>query len=64
MKRREIDKRIAKLSFKAFEKEFGFKPESKREQRWFALKRQRLDPRIRKALERLEELAERGQPDA
>lgn len=62
MKARTIDKRISKLSFAAFEEEFGFKPDDKREQNWFALKGGRLDPRIRRAMERLEEL--RGESDA
>ncbi len=32
----QTDKRIEKLSSRAFEKEFGFKPNDKAEQRYFA----------------------------
>lgn len=64
MKRKEMDKRIAKLSFKKFEAEFGFKPKNKREQRWFATKGRRLDPRISRAVERIEELSKRRREDA
>lgn len=37
----QTDQRIAKLSFKAFEDEFGFKPDDKIEQAYYADHRQR-----------------------
>lgn len=38
----QTDQRIVKLTFKAFEEEFGFKPDDKIEQRHFATHRERL----------------------
>ena len=49
---RQTDRRIDGLSFKAFEEEFGFKPDDKIEQRHFANNRERLtDPEERARLE-------------
>jgi len=52
------DERIVKLSYAKFEEEFGFKPDDKMEQNWFALKGRRLDPQVRGILERIETLKE------
>ena len=49
---RQTDRRIDGLSFKAFEDEFGFKPDDKIEQRHFANNGERLtDPGERARLE-------------
>ena len=49
---RQTDRRIDGLSFKAFEEEFGFKPDDKIEQRHFANNGERLtDPEERARLE-------------
>ena len=48
----QTDRRIDGLSFKAFEEEFGFKPDDKIEQRHFANNGERLtDPEERARLE-------------
>jgi len=53
----QTDKRILSLSFKDFEEEFGFKPEDKIEQRYFATHGMRLtDEKSRKYVERHEKL--------
>lgn len=59
MEARTIDKRIAGLSYAKFEEEFGFRPEDKREQEWFAFKRRRLGPRMRFVLERMDKQREK-----
>ena len=49
---RQTDRRIDGLSFKAFEEEFGFRPDDKIEQRHFANNGERLtDPEERARLE-------------
>lgn len=49
----QTDQRILKLSFKKFEEEFGFKPDDKIEQRYFANHGERLeDPAYRARLEK------------
>jgi len=49
----QTDQRILKLSFKKFEEEFGFKPDDKIEQQFFATHRQRLtNPRQRARAEK------------
>jgi len=50
--KRQTDRRVDGLSFKAFEEEFGFKPDDKIEQRHFANNGERLeDPKERARLE-------------
>lgn len=49
----QTDQRIVKLSFKAFEEEFEFKPDDKIEQRYYATHRRRLtNEKIRARSER------------
>lgn len=54
MQKRVPDDRIVKLSYAKFEEEFGFRPEDKTEQKYFALKGRRPDPRILFALQHME----------
>lgn len=54
MKKKTIDKRIAKLSFAKFEKEFGFKPKNKAEQEYFALHGHCMNNTVRQWTERRE----------
>jgi len=56
MEKRVPDERIVKLSYAAFEEEFGFKPASKLEQKLFALKRRRPSERILVVAEKIEYL--------
>jgi len=53
----QTDQRILKLSFKKFKEEFGFRPDDKIEQRYFANTGERLtDPEARKRAERDDEI--------
>ena len=53
----QTDQRILGLSDKAFEEEFGFKPEDKIEQRHFANTGERLmEPEVRKRMEEMDRI--------
>jgi len=53
----QTDGRILGLSYKDFEDEFGFRPDDKIEQLYFATRRERLtDPRSRKTLEEMDKI--------
>ena len=53
----QTDLRIVKLSFKKFEEEFGFKPDDKVEQRYFATHGRRLtNEKIRARAERQDKI--------
>ena len=56
MEKRTPDERIVKLSYAKFEEEFGFKPASKTEQKYFALKGRRPSQAVLSFLERGEAL--------
>ena len=58
----QTDQRILGLSAEAFQKEFGFKPQDKIEQRHFANTGERLtDPETRKRLEQMDKLREEAE---
>lgn len=54
MRKRTPDQRIEKLSYTKFEEEFGFKPSSKLEQRFFALKGKQPKESLLRGMEILE----------